>query len=99
LRLPARTVKGAPDRLLPLLVIHTKWSYRFPFQAIAYKRKDIDMAIKPTIKKRKKSHGEVHDLVTRKDPRGGSQKKEGPGMNATTRHSETPLQSGKRNMP
>ena len=57
------------------------------------------MAIKPAIKKRKKSSGKVHDLMTRKDPRGGAQKKEGPGMNATTRHSGTPLQPGKRNLP
>ena len=35
------------------------------------------MAIKPK-KNRKKSTGKVRDLATRKDPKGGAQKKEGP---------------------
>ncbi|MEO6970198.1 MAG: hypothetical protein ABI217_04820 [Chthoniobacterales bacterium] len=43
------------------------------------------MAIKPTKATRKKPSRKVRDLSTRKDPRGGAQKKEGPAMTTNIR--------------
>jgi hypothetical protein len=55
------------------------------------------MAIKPTKVNRRKSSGKVRDLVARKDPRGGAQKKERPAMDAPRRGGSV-LRSGKRNL-
>lgn len=49
------------------------------------------MAIKPI---RKKTSRKVRDLTSRKDPKGGAQKKEGPGLNLNTRGG-TPSRAGK----
>ena len=43
------------------------------------------MANKNTRATRKKSSTKVRDLAAQKDPRGGAQKKEGPGQNAINR--------------
>jgi hypothetical protein len=40
------------------------------------------MANKPTKPTRKKSSAKVRDLAARKDPKGGAQKKEAPGLGA-----------------
>ncbi|MBA3544452.1 MAG: hypothetical protein H0T83_08445 [Chthoniobacterales bacterium] len=53
-----------------------------------------DMAIKATKATRKKSSRKVRDLTSRKDPKGGAQKKEGPGLNMNTRGG-TPSRAGK----
>ena len=52
------------------------------------------MAIKPTKATRKKTSRKVRDLTSRKDPKGGAQKKEGPGLNLNTRGG-TPSRAGK----
>ncbi len=53
------------------------------------------MAIKPTKTTVKKSSSrKVRDLSTRKDPKGGAQKKEGPALNRTTRAGST-LKAGR----
>ncbi len=52
------------------------------------------MAIKPTKTTRENASSKVRDLTAEKDPRGGAQKKEGPGLNAPTRGS-SPLRAGK----
>ena len=54
------------------------------------------MATKSTKAIRKKSSGKVRDLTSRKNPRGGAQKREGPGMNATSQRGSAALPSGKR---
>lgn len=52
------------------------------------------MAMKSTKTPRKKPPGKVRDLVTRKDPKGGAQKKEGPAMGRNARGGTT-LRAGK----
>ena len=52
------------------------------------------MAMKSTKAPRKKPPGKVRDLVARKDPKGGAQKKEGPGMTRNGRGG-TAFRSGK----
>ncbi|MGH8092637.1 MAG: hypothetical protein ACREIF_04105 [Chthoniobacterales bacterium] len=54
------------------------------------------MATKPTKTTRKKTSGKVRDLTARKNPSGGAQKREGPGMNATSQRGGAALPSGKR---
>ncbi len=55
------------------------------------------MAIKPSKAIRKKPSRKVRDLVTRKDPKGGAQKKEGPAASAKTRAGSS-HRAGKRNL-
>ncbi len=43
------------------------------------------MATKAKKVTRKKTPGPVRDLASRKDPKGGAQKKEGPTMDGSTR--------------
>ncbi len=43
------------------------------------------MANKSTRATRKKSSAKGRDLPAQKDPKGGAQKREGPGLNAVTR--------------
>lgn len=52
------------------------------------------MAMKFTKASRKKPPGKVRDLMARKDPKGGAQKKEGPAMGRNARGG-TPLRAGK----
>jgi hypothetical protein len=49
------------------------------------------MATKPKKVTRKKSTGRVRDLATRKDPKGGAQKKEGPRSDAPIKPGKTRL--------
>ena len=55
------------------------------------------MANKPTKATRKKPSRKVRDLSTRKDPRGGAQKKEGPAMARNTLGG-TPTRAGKNRL-
>ena len=52
------------------------------------------MAMKSTKAPRRKPPGKVRDLVARKDPKGGAQKKEGPGT-ARNARGGTVLRAGK----
>ncbi len=44
---------------------------------------------------RKKAPTKVRDLATRKDPRGGAQKKEGPDLTGGTTRGRTSTRAGK----
>jgi len=54
------------------------------------------MAIKPTTATRRKSPNKVRDLVARKDPKGGAQRKEKPAQDAHQRGGS--VLRGKRNL-
>jgi hypothetical protein len=77
---------------MPGVVRKAKRSYRFPGDS--NQRKETDMAIKPTKLALKKPSRKVRDLATRKDPRGGAQKKETPVGKTSTRGG-MPLRPGK----
>jgi len=55
------------------------------------------MAIKPTKVTRKTPSRKVRDLSARKDPRGGAQKKENPGMTTNARGGVS-LRAGKNRL-
>jgi len=53
------------------------------------------MVTKSTKTTRRKSASKVRDLATPKNPIGGAQKKEGPGMSQNARGAAAVLRSGK----
>ena len=55
------------------------------------------MAMKSTKAAQKKPHNKVRDLMARKNPKGGAQKKEGPAMGRNARGG-TMVRSGKSNL-
>jgi hypothetical protein len=57
------------------------------------------MAIKPTkVTGRKKPAQKVRDLLSRKDPRGGAQRKEAPNLAMGSTRGVTPSRSGKNKL-